>query len=46
MDEQNKNWPDRRQALQGLAAAVLAGSLPLSTLEQPKSVNVGPILPL
>jgi len=46
MDKQNKNWPDRRQALKGLAAAGLAGALPLSTLAQPKPVNVGVILPL
>ena len=46
MDKQNKNWPDRRQALKGLAAAGLAGALPLSTLAQPKPVKVGVILPL
>lgn len=46
MDNHNKNWPDRRQALKGLAAAGLAGALPLSTLAQAKPVNVGVILPL
>lgn len=41
-----QNSPDRRLALKGLAAAGLAGALPLSALAQPKPVNVGVILPL
>lgn len=42
----NQNSPDRRLALKGLAAAGLVGAMPLSALAQPKSVNVGVILPL
>lgn len=41
-----QNSPDRRQALKGLAAAGLAGVLPLSAIAQAKPVNVGVILPL
>jgi branched-chain amino acid transport system substrate-binding protein len=36
----------RRQALKGLSALGLAGVLPLSAMAQPKTVNVGVILPL
>lgn len=42
----SQNSPDRRLALKGLAAAGLAGTLPLSALSQSKPVNVGVILPL
>lgn len=42
----SKNSPDRRLALKGLAAAGLAGTLPLSALSRSKPVNVGVILPL
>ena len=45
-DIRRKHQPGRRQALKGLAAAGLAGALPLSSLAQPKPVNVGVILPL
>ncbi len=41
-----RKTPTRRQALQGLGAAGLAGAFPLTALAQPKPVNVGVILPL